>query len=357
MSLSVGIIGLPNTGKSTLFNALVSRRMASVGIHPFTTVKPNTGVVRLVDTRLEKLSKLIKPAKTTPATVTFIDIAGLVKGAHKGEGLGNEFLSQIRGVDVICHVVREFDDPNVAHVMAFVDPLRDREVVQTELGLKDLETLERARGGKRSDRALQSAVEKLVAALNADKPVFSVSLTKEEEQAVHHIQLLTQKPVFYALNVSEEDLEQLEGEVKKLAGKLENCVVVCAKLEEELIDLSEKERAEYRHEVGLRGSGLDRVITKAYELLGFITFYTVKGAEAGGEVRAWSIKKGLTAVEAAGKVHSDFAKGFVTADVIGVEDLLRYRGWKQAKEGGRVRIEGKDYLMRDGDVVEFKATA
>jgi GTP-binding protein YchF len=340
--------------------------MAPVGVHPFTTVKPNTGVVRVPDTRLEKLSKLLKPKKTTPAMVTFIDIAGLVKGAHKGEGLGNEFLSHIRGVDAICHVVREFDDPNVAHVMGGVDPFRDRDVIRTELGLKDLETLERARASSRRDKVLQSAVDKLIAGLNEDKPASSVKLKKEEMEAVRHIQLLTNKPVFYVLNVSEEDLEELKSEIKKLASKLENSVVVCAKLEEELIDLSQKERAEYRHEVGLRGSGLDRLIAKAYELLGLITFYTVKGADVGGEVRAWSIRKGSTAIEAAGKVHSDFAKGFVTADIVSVEELLKIASglegpmarrevWKQAKEKGKIRTEGKGYVVRDGDAMEFKA--
>jgi GTP-binding protein YchF len=356
MSFSVGIVGLPNVGKSTLFNALVSRRQAPVGAHPFTTVKPNTGVVRVTDTRLEKLSRLLKPKKTTSTTVTFIDIAGLVRGAHKGEGLGNEFLGHIRGVDVICHVVREFDDPNVAHVMGGVDPFRDREVVQTELGLKDLETLERARKGKKFDKALQAVVERLIATLNADKPASSVKFKKEEEEAVHHIQLLTQKPVFFVLNVSEEDLEELKSEVKKLAEKLEDCVVICARLEEELIDLSESERAAYRREVGLRGSGLDRVICKAYELLGLIAFYTVKGAESGGEVRAWSIRKGSTALDAAWKVHSDFAKRFVTADVVGVEELLKHGGWKQAKEKGKIRTEGRGYVVKDGDVLEFKVS-
>lgn len=371
MSLSVGIVGLPNVGKSTLFNSLLSRRMAPVGAHPFTTVKPNTGVVRVSDTRLEKLTRLIKPAKSTAATVTFVDIAGLVKGAHKGEGLGNEFLSQIRGVDVICHVVREFSDMNVEHVMGSVDPLRDREVIRTELGLKDLETLERAKVGKRLDRALQSAIEKLITALNADKPTTLVKLSKDEGDAVHHIQLLTSKPVFYVLNVAEEDLEELKVEVKKLAGRLKNCVVVCAKLEEELIDFDEKERVAYRKEVGIRGSGLDRVIAKAHDLLNLLTFYTVKGAGSAsakparrqgkatarqGEVRAWSIGRGLTAIEAASKVHSDFAKHFVKAYVISVDELLKFEGWKQAKEKGKIRREGKGYVVKDGDVVEFKVS-
>ncbi|MCH7951425.1 redox-regulated ATPase YchF [Patescibacteria group bacterium] len=356
MSLSVGIVGLPNVGKSTLFNALVSSRQAPVGIHPFTTVKPNTGVVRLADTRLERLSKLIKPAKTTPATVTFIDIAGLVKGAHKGEGLGNEFLAHIRDVDAICHVVREFDDTSVAHVMGSVSPLRDRDVVRTELTLKDLETLERAREGKKSEPVLQASVEKLVAALNEDTPLSSVDLNKEEREAVHHLHLLTAKPVFYVLNVSEEDLEELKGEVKQLAGKLENSVVVCAKLEEELIDFPEDERAVYRHEMGLRGSGLDRMIAKAYALLRLLTFYTVKGAEAGGEVRAWPVPAGSTALNASGRVHSDFSRRFITAEVIGVEQLLKYEGWKQAKEKGRVRTEGRDYMVQDGDVIEFRVS-
>lgn len=357
MSLSVGIVGLPNAGKSTLFNSLVSRRMAPVGVHPFTTVKPNRGVVRVADTRLEKLAKLIKPGETTPTAVTFVDIAGLVKGAHEGEGLGNEFLAHIRGVDAICHVVREFTDTNVAHVMGGVDPFRDREVVQTELALKDLETLERAKEAKTSHLLLKSTVEKLIGAINDEIPLASVALTKEEREAIQHLQLLTMKPVFFVLNVSEEDLEELKDEVKKLAGRLENCVVVSARLEEELIDLSHEERAAYRREVGLRGSGLDRIIAKAYQLLGLITFYTVKGADqARGEVRAWAISQGASAIEAAEKVHTDFARRFVTAEVIAVEDLLKLGGWKPAKEKGKVRMEGRDYLVGDGEVIEFKVS-
>lgn len=356
MSLSVGIVGLPNVGKSTLFNSLLARRIAPVGVHPFTTVRPNTGVVRVSDTRLEKLAKLLKPRETTPTAVTFVDIAGLVKGAHKGEGLGNEFLSHIRSVDVICHVVREFTDVNVSHVMGSVDPLRDRGVVMTELMLKDLEVLERARSEKKTDKHLQSAINKLIKALNADKPASAIRLTKEEHEAVHYIQLLTAKPVFYAVNVSEEDLEELKGEVMKLAGKFPQSVVVCAKLEEELIDLSDQERAAYRHEVGLRGSGLDRLIARAYELLDLVTFYTVKGAKEGGEARAWAIRRGSTALDAAELVHTDFARRFVTAEVVDVEELLKQRGWSNSKEKGKVETHGKRYKIMDGDVVEFKVS-
>lgn len=355
MSLSVGIVGLPNAGKSTLFNSLVSRRQAQVGVHPFTTVKPNTGVVRVHDTNLKKLSKLLKPEKTTSASITFVDIAGLVRGAHEGEGLGNEFLSHIRGVDAIAHVVREFSEENVSHVMGSVDPLRDKEVVQTELRLKDLETLERARDGK-SDKSKMAAIEKLSKALDKDMPASSVELTKEEKQSVRHIQLLTFKPYFYILNVSEDELEELKGEVNRLSSKLGECVVVCAKLEEEMVDLEPDERASYRREMGLRGSALDRIIAKAYSLLDLATFYTVKGAREGGEVRAWSISKGASVLQAAEKVHTDFAKGFVAAEVISAEELIKSKGWKDARKKGKIRTEGRDYKVQDGDVIEFKVS-
>ncbi len=356
MSLSVGIVGLPNVGKSTMFNALLSRRQAPVGSHPFTTVKPNTGVVRLPDVRLEKLAKHIKPEKTTPASVTFVDIAGLVKGAHQGEGLGNEFLSHIRSVDVICHVVREFDSPSVTHVMETVEPLRDKEIILTELMLKDLETLERAQDSKKVSPPLKSATEKLISALDRNEQLDSVSLTQEERGAIQPLQLISVKPMFYVLNVAEGDLESLKDEVKKLSLKLDNCVVVSAKLEEELIDLDEKERASYRRELGLRGASLDRLISKAYGLLQLITFYTVKGAGGKtGEVRAWSLRQGKTVLDAAETVHSDFAKRFVTAEVIDVNTLLSHSSWKSARDDGKIRTEGKAYVVRDGDVIEVKA--
>lgn len=355
MSLSVGIVGLPNAGKSTLFNALLSRKQAPVGAHPFTTVKPNTGVVKVADTRLEKLSKLVKPAKTTSTTVKFIDIAGLVKGAHQGEGLGNEFLAQIRGVDVICHVVREFQSSQVSHVMGSIDPLRDREVVQTELKLKDLETLERASKAKKSSIDLKNAAKKIVEAINKEKSISTTELTKSEEAAIKHLQLLSAKPFFFVLNVAEEDLEELKGEVKKLSQKLENSVVICAKLEEEFTDLAESERGAYRREMGLRGSGLDRVINRAYQMLELITFYTVKGAAGKkGEVRAWAVSRGTNALEAAERVHTDFAKGFILAEVIGIEKLLTFESFIKAREAGKVKQEGRDYKVKDGDVVEFK---
>lgn len=357
-SLQVGIVGLPNVGKSTLFNALVSRRQAPVGVHPFTTVKPNTGVVKVSDVRLQKLSKLIKPAKKTPTSVSFIDIAGLVKGAHKGEGLGNEFLSHIRAVDVICHVVREFDAQSVSHVMGSVEPIRDKGIVWTELLLKDLETLERAKSSRKQDPILRKTAEKLIEAIDQDKSIVEVGLEKKEREAIQHLQLLGMKPVFYVLNVSEEDLEKLKKELKELARKLDNGVVICAKLEEELTDLQEDERASYRREMGLRGSGLDRIIAKAYQLLDLITFYTVKGAgvkkgERSGEVRAWSIKRGLTVLGAAGVVHTDFEKGFINAAVANLETLLKYGGFAGAKLKGKVRSEGRDYKVKDGDVIEF----
>jgi small GTP-binding protein len=288
--LEVGIVGLPNTGKSTLFNALATRRLAETAPRPFTTIDPHEAVVPVPDRDLEKLSVLVKPKETVPATVTFIDIAGLVKGAHKGEGLGNQFLAKIREVDVIAHVVRVFKDKNVPHVHNKIDPKEDIEIVNLELKLGGIE----------------------------------------------------KKPTIYILNVDESQL----GKKLDIPG-----IAISAKLEEELMDLDEKERKEYLDELGIKESGLEKLIKKSYELLGLITFYTIKGGE---EVHAWSIKKGSSALEAAEKVHTDFAKTFIKAEVIGVDKLLEMSNWKEAKEKGKVRLEGKDYIVQERDVIEFK---
>ena len=288
MALSVGIVGLPNAGKSTLFNALTSRRLAETAPRPFTTIEPHEAVVPVPDEKLKKLSELTKPEKTVPATVTFIDIAGLVKGASKGEGLGNQFLGKIREVDAIVHVVREFSDPQVVHVAGKIDPKEDLEIVNLELEL----------GG------------------------------------------IVGKPVIYVYNTDEKDINQ--------GGK---DIYICAKLEEELTDFAPEERRKYLRELGVEESGLEKLIKKAYALLGLITFYTIKG---GKEVHAWSLKKSKTALDAAAEVHTDFAKGFIKAEVINVEKLLAAGSWKEAKEKGGVRLEGKDYIVADGDVIEFK---
>ncbi len=302
MSLSVGIVGLPNAGKSTLFNALASRRLAETAPRPFTTIEPHEAVVEVPDAKLKKLSDLVKPESTVLATVTFIDIAGLVKGAHKGEGLGNQFLGHIREVDAVVHVVRAFEDPGVTHQHPSHEPggveqiLEDIEIVNIELEL----------GGIKG------------------------------------------KPVIYVLNVDEKDLGSVEL-ISRVEEKFkEKALLISAKLEEEFIDLTKEEKEAY---LGATKPGLDRLILHAYELLGLVSFYTIKG---GKEVHAWSIKKGATAIEAAGTVHTDFAKGFIKAEVINIDELLSSGGWKEAKEKGKVRLEGRDYLIQNEDVIEFK---
>ena len=301
MSLSVGIVGLPNAGKSTLFNALAARRLAETAPRPFTTIDPHEAVVAIPDEKLEKLSELIKPEKTVSATVTFIDIAGLVKGAHEGEGLGNQFLGYIREVDAIIHVVRVFEDPNVPHVHGKIDPKEDIEVVNLELEL----------GG------------------------------------------ITGKPVIYVVNVSENQLQETDNIVKSIKSEVGGAptIVVYAKLEEELSDLEPGERREYLKELGISYTGLEQLIWEAYKTLGLISFYTIKG---GKELHAWSIKNGSKAIDAAAVVHTDFAKNFIKAEVINVDELLALGEWKEAKEKGKVRLEGRDYIVKEGDVIEFK---
>ncbi|HUW24099.1 MAG TPA: redox-regulated ATPase YchF [Patescibacteria group bacterium] len=302
MSLSLGIVGLPNAGKSTLFNALLSRQMAKVESFPFTTIEPNVGIVPVPDERLERLSQLIKPQTTTPASVEFIDIAGLIKGAHKGEGLGNQFLGKIREVAAIVHIVRMFTNPDVSHYYETIDPRRDIEIVNIELQL----------GG-------------------------------------------IKKPTIYVLNVSEDQLKDQKWPSRIKVGEEEvELVPVCAKLEADLADFSSEERKQYLKEMGIEESGLDKLIKKAYQLLGLITFYTIKG---GKEVRAWSLQKGKTSLDAAGEVHTDMAKGFVKAEVVGFEELVESGGWKGAAETGKVRLEGRDYFVKEGDIIEFKFNA
>jgi hypothetical protein len=300
MSLTVGIVGLPNVGKSTLFNALALRRLAETAPRPFTTINPHEAVVAVPDEKLEKLSKLVSPESTVPATVTFIDIAGLVKGANKGEGLGNQFLGNIREVDAIAHVVRVFEDANVPHVHSKVDPVYDIEIVNIELEL----------GG-------------------------------------------IKKPTIYVLNVDENQLGKIGeilDEIKKVTGD-SPIIAVPTKLEEEAIDFSLNERREILAEYGEKELGIERLIKEAYKLLDLLTFYTIKG---GKEVHAWSIKEGSTAIDAAAVVHTDFAKGFIKAEVIDVEELLKIGGWRQAKEKGIIRLEGRDYIIQNEDVIEFK---
>lgn len=342
--LSVGIVGLPNVGKSTLFNALLKRRIAKVGKYPFTTVGKNTGVVMVPDERLKRLAEVVKGkeaknVEVRPAAIKFVDIAGLVKGAHKGEGLGNEFLGHIREVDVICHVVRVFEDPNVPRVIDGVDPKRDIEVVNTELILKDLEGLE-ARSKKLEAR--KDIIEKLVAGLNQGKMVKDLGLSEKEKEIIKDLFLLTEKPTICVLNVSEEQVSQFP---------ISPNISLCAKLEEELFDFEPKEQKEYLQAIGLKELGVDQLIKKCFNLLGLLTFYTIAGGKI---VQAWPLRRGKTALEASEKVHTDMAKGFIKAEVAGFKDLVEAGSWPEAEKLGKVRIEGRDYVMRDGEVVEFR---
>lgn len=320
MSLSVGIVGLPNVGKSTLFNALLKKQQAYVANFPFATIEPNVGVVPVPDTRLDELAAIYN-SPIIPATVEFVDIAGLIAGAHKGEGLGNKFLSHIRQVDAICHVVRVFKNTDIIKEGS-VDPKSDFETVKTELELADLETTE-----KHKDKKNQNFEE---------LPLFS------------------KKPILVVLNVDEEDLKntkQLEEKYSKELGvDASQVVVICAKTESELADLSVSEQTEYLQELGVDSSGLERLIKKAFSTLGLITFLTAGEKE----VRAWTINKGIDAVEAAGVIHTDFMKHFIKADIVNFKDFVEVGGWKKARELGKVRSEGRDYIMQDGDVVEFK---
>ncbi len=363
MNLSVGIVGLPNAGKSTLFNALLKRQTALVANYPFATIEPNIGIVPVPDERLGKLteivaselhsSPLLKGERTTNikppivhAAVKFVDIAGLVKGASQGEGLGNKFLSHIREVDAICHVVRYFSDPNITHVSGTPDPESDKEVIHTELILADLQTLDKQPApkistAKKGDVIRHEAIQKLKRELNTGKLAKDVLLTGEELEQVKQLQLLTMKPVCFVANVSEE---QLNNDFD------DNTIPVCAKIEEELSSLSEEEQKEYVATLGLTEPGVERIISNGYDMLNLISFLTAGEKE----VRAWTIKQDTTAVEAAGTIHTDFMKKFIKAEVVKYDDFVSFGGWKGSREKGKARFEGKDYVMQDGDVVEFK---
>lgn len=363
MALTAGIVGLPNVGKSTLFNA-ITKAGAEAANYPFATIDPNVGMVEVPDWRLQRLTELVQPKKTVPTTFEFTDIAGIVKGASKGEGLGNQFLSHIRQVDAICHVVRCFDDDNITHVEGRVDPLEDIDTINLELVLADLESINKrynriAKVAKTKDKeavAELAVLDKVKPVLEEGKSARSIEFSDEEQKIVKSLFLLTTKPVLYVANVSEDEVADADNnhyvqEVRNFAAS-ENAevIVVCARAEEEIAELDDADKAEFLEAMGIEESGLDQLIRAAYDLLGLATYFTA-GVQ---EVRAWTFKKGIKAPQAAGIIHSDFERGFIRAETVSFEDLDKYGNMHAAKEAGRVRLEGKDYVVQDGDVMLFR---
>lgn len=361
MGFQCGIVGLPNVGKSTLFNALTAGR-AEVANYPFTTIDPNVGVVEVPDERLQHLASIYRPKKVTPTTVEFVDIAGLVKGASQGEGLGNKFLAQIREVDAIVHVVRCFENPDVAHVSGSVDPIRDIDVIHTELVLADLETVEkrlqgvekRVKAGDAKASVEMKFLRRLQSLLGRGEPIRGKSYTPEEQTLLHEYHLLTDKPILYVANVAEEELNRENRRVQEIesVAKQESAavVVISGKVEQEIAALPVEERRIFLADLGMKESGLDRLIRAGYALLGLITFFTA-GEE---EVRAWTVVRGAKAPEAAGKIHSDMERGFIRAEVFRYSDLISAGSPAAVRERGLLRLEGRDYVVQDGDVLYFR---
>lgn len=363
MALQCGIVGLPNVGKSTLFNALTSAK-AEAANYPFCTIDPNVGVVTVPDHRLEEICKRVKPQNEVPTVIEFVDIAGIVAGASQGEGLGNKFLANIRETNAIVHVVRCFEDPNVVHVSGTVDPLRDIDVINTELMLADLESVEKRykkieKLGKMTNdpkvKAEYNITKKLYEALQAGKPARSVPVEESEAQTVKELHLLTSKPVLYACNVSEADFTSggspLVDKVKaRAAGEGNQSLMICSSMEAEIAQLPSAERADFLASMGVTESGLSRLIREAYKLLDLITYFTAGEKE----VRAWTIRRGTKAPGAAGVIHSDFERGFIRAETYHCEDLFRLGSESAVKEAGKYRSEGKDYVVQDGDIMLFR---
>ncbi len=350
MNLSCGIVGLPNVGKSTLFNALLSRQVADAANYPFCTIEPNTGIVEVPDGRLKKLAKISNSKQIIPSAIKFVDIAGLVKGASKGEGLGNKFLSHIKEVDLVVHILRFFEDTNIARAGSET-PQKDYDIIVTELCLADLATLEKQKEPKGiADKELKAkweVVKEIRTELGKGIPARNTDLTKEEIKSIKDLNLITLKKEIVVLNVSENDLFRKDEIVEKYSQW--NPIIVSAKVEEDLIGLSDDEKKEYLKELEIKSSGLEKLIKEAHKTLGLIDFLTTGEKET----RAWTIKKGAKAPEAAGTIHTDFQKGFIRAAVIDFDDFVEYGDWKALKEAGKVRFEGKDYEMKEGDIVEF----